>query len=104
MAVASTVTLLAGTAQAANASALTSSCFTLPFGSCRTDFVRAASGNWLHYSIAPCGWGKIYDNDTGRQVGPSKAYGGGYIEGVYGYNYYMILQSAGSACLGSLGY
>jgi hypothetical protein len=102
VAAAATVALLAGTAQAASA-AFTVGCLAPFYRSCQVGYVPSAAGHWVHYSIAPCGYARIYDNDTHQQVGPSKAYGGGYIEGLYGYNYYIVVTSSLSvACFGEL--
>lgn len=100
VAVAATAALLAGSAQAANASVATY-CTAYGFTTCKTETIPASSGHWIHYDVAPCGWGNIFDADTHKRVGGANVTAGGYVNGLVG-RYYMIVRSVSASCAGSI--
>ena len=65
-------------------------------GSCTTAAVHANSNHQIGYSIEACGWGNIYDINTGQRVGPTNAVGVGRVSGLYGW-YTLTVRNAGSS-------
>jgi hypothetical protein len=65
--------------------------------------VHATSDHYVYYSIAPCGWGNIYDINTGVRVGGANLIAAGRIGGLYGW-YTLTVRNALSVveCDGSI--
>jgi len=101
-----------GTAEKASATSTSPSpkialtaCFALGYlGECDTAAIPASSDHRIYYGIQPCGWGNIFDANTGDHVGPTNLLLSGHIGGLYG-SYKLRVRNLifTDACEGQIG-